>query len=222
MIFNDKQKDNVQELYTKKAWIYDWLFIQFLGWGGALRRFFVHEKYLFSDCKVLDAGCGTGAVLKALSQVRKSTGFRDLALHGFDVTPAMLDVLKTWMRAHPLEEMEVRQADIMNLDAFASDWKDYDLIVFSGLIEYLSKEQTAQALLNLKKLLKPTGTLVAFVSQKTVLNKVIQHWWKQALFEEHEVCQMFEKAGFRTVFKQLPFPDNYLHQWCYVIEARYS
>lgn len=116
--------------------------------------------------------------------------------------------------------MHVRQADILNVDVLPADWKEYDLIVFSGLIEYLPKEEIINALLNLKKLLKPEGRLVAFVSRKTVFNKIIQHWWKQALFEEQEVGELFRQAGFRIILKQMPFPDNYLHQWCYVIEAR--
>ena len=49
---------------------------------------------LRSDMRVLDAGCGTGAVLLALREALGTRGLVHGPFHGFDITPAMLDLLQ--------------------------------------------------------------------------------------------------------------------------------
>ena len=66
---NTSESDNpVERLYGRRALRYERLFVERLGWGKALETFFNRSPYLQPNSKVLDAGCGTGAVTIALAR----------------------------------------------------------------------------------------------------------------------------------------------------------
>ncbi len=209
----------VQQLYSHTARLYDWLFLQCLGWGRSMQRFFATEQYLFSGCKVLDIGCGSGAATKALWQITQEKHIVGVTFHGLDITPAMLELFQQWLTKNNITNVELAQADILSPSTWPTSWHDYDLIVFSGLLEYLPKDKLSSVLKNLKHVLKPSGRIVGFISKYTTTNKLIHSVWKQAMFTDSEVQTMFADSGLKITFKQLPFPDKYLHNWCYVVEA---
>ena len=213
-------KDEIQKLYTAKARLYDWLFSHLLGWEGAMKRFFIKEKYLFPAMKILDAGCGSGAATRALYKAAVRSVISPVTFHGFDFTPAMLDRFKSWLVKNKIYNIELAVADVLDMHTLPASWSGYDLVVASGLFEYIAKDKLARAIGNLRDLLKPNGIMVVFISKHTKANRLIQRLWKQAMFAESEVKNAFTDAGFSKIaLKRLPFPDKYLHDWCYIIEA---
>ena len=186
-----------------------------------MRRFFIKEKYLFPGAKVLDAGCGSGAATKALYKAAAKNKISAVTFHGFDFTPAMLRLFEGWFVKNKIGNITLAVADVLNLSTLPGGWSDYDLVVASGLFEYIAKDKLARALGNLQNLLKPNGTAIIFISKHSKANRFIQRLWRQAMFDENEVKNAFAGAGFtKVVLKQLPFPDNYIHDWCYIVEAK--
>jgi 2-polyprenyl-3-methyl-5-hydroxy-6-metoxy-1,4-benzoquinol methylase len=76
----------VQTLYTQKAKLYQFFFVDFLRWGKVLETFFQENAYLHSEMKILDAGCGTGIVIKVLHGLARRKEFAEITFHGFDLT----------------------------------------------------------------------------------------------------------------------------------------
>ena len=65
----------IQQIYTKKADLYHKVFFDVLKYDKAVKSFFEKENYLDKDCKVLDAGCGSGLITKILVGISKQKNF---------------------------------------------------------------------------------------------------------------------------------------------------
>src|SRR5207253_1040075 len=148
--------------YTERASFYDRLFIDFLGWGKELHTFFQRSDYLHPNLKILDAGCGTGIITRVLYQLADDNQYKGIHFHAFDLTQSMLDVFQQWITGIHADNIELSQADVLELAGLPTHWGAYDLIVSSTMLEYLPPEKVKDALANLILLLKPTGTLLVF------------------------------------------------------------
>jgi cyclopropane fatty-acyl-phospholipid synthase-like methyltransferase len=112
--------------------------------------YFRENAYLHPVMKILDAGCGTGVVTKVLYDLARRKGFADITFHGFDLTQAMLDIFRRWMDKEAIRDIQLKQADVLDLEnQLLKDWAGYDLIVSSAMLEYIPREKLNQTLSSL-------------------------------------------------------------------------
>lgn len=197
----------VQAFYTQKAKFYQRFFVGFLQWEKVLETFFKANDYLHPDLKILDAGCGSGPVTKVLYRLARQNDFSNITFHGFDLTPAMLDLFRQWVTVEGAQDIHVQQADVLGLERqLPPDWKDYGLVVSSAMLEYIPKEMRRQALANLRGLLQKNGRLLLFVTKRNWITRWIgTKWWGTNLFDRDTLEAVLFEAGFKTAqFKPLP------------------
>jgi cyclopropane fatty-acyl-phospholipid synthase-like methyltransferase len=212
---------SARDLYTERAGAYH-RFVSVVRYPQALRAALRNLESLRSDMKILDAGCGGGLVTLALREALASRGFRPGVVHGFDLTPEMLDRFRAVLKERDLSGIELRQADVLQLDPLPDSWRDYDLIVSSGMLEYLPRDQLSEALRGLRLRLKQDGALVFFISRRNCMNHyLIQLWWNAQLYTREELAASVAKAGFSQVrFRRFPVRHRHLGLWGHIVEAR--
>lgn len=199
--------DRVRSFYTQRARLYQFFFINFLQWEKVLAAFFQSDLYLHSGMRILDAGCGTGPVCKVLHHLAHRQGLEGITFHGFDLTPAMLDLFRGWMEKERIEDIQLQQANVLDLEyQLPPDWTGYDLVVSSAMLEYIPKEKLNLALGNLKRLIVKNGRLLLFVTKRTRIAKWTgKKLWGTNLFDRDEVEAELHQAGFTAVqFRRLP------------------
>jgi SAM-dependent methyltransferase len=197
--------DLVRTLYTQRAKLYQFFFVDFLRWGKVLETFFQENAYLHPGMKILDAGCGTGPVTKVLYELAHRNRIEEITFHGFDLTPAMLDLFREWMKKEGVRDIQLQEADVLDLEyQLPESWIDYDLIVSSALLEYIPKEKLSQALGNIRGLLRNNGHLLVFVTRRTWVTRwTAAKWWRTSLFDQKELEEELRRAGFTTVQKKM-------------------
>ncbi len=211
--------DKTERLYTRNARFYERFFIEVLGWERQLDEFFRRSNYLRPHMKILDAGCGTGAVTKVLYSLSRQQGLAGVKFHAFDLTPAMLDIFREWVAAQGAEAIELRQANVLRLERdLPPDWREYDLVISSAMLEYIPTNDVGKALNNLRDLLKDEGVQLLFLTRRNMLTRWLgQIWWKTNTFEEIQIERELKRAGFNAVqFK--PFSPVWLNS-IMVVEA---
>lgn len=207
---------NVQKLYTKRASFYHFLFLDVLGIHAKIKNILRSSDVVCSGAKILDAGCGTGNVTRALSAIALERQINTITFHAFDLTQKMLELFREWINAVHAQNITLRQANVLHLEQLPSDWKDYDTIVSSGMLEYVPKEQLREVLRDLRSLLKPGGNIVVFITKKTFITKwLVGFWWKAHLSTEEELEQVFRDAGYQAVTIRQPWKNAFV-----VVEAK--
>ncbi|MBI4147229.1 class I SAM-dependent methyltransferase [Candidatus Woesearchaeota archaeon] len=211
----------VQEIYTTKAGLYHRVFFQILKYDKAVQSFFQKEKYLRSKLRVLDAGCGSGLITKILLALAKENKLSGITFDAFDLTENMLNIFNRWVVKKDLKNIEIKQANVLRLNELPKRWKDYDLIVSSAMLEYLSKKNIAIALAELRNLLKKDGTIIILITKRNFVTYwLVKRWWKARTYKNKEIEQIFFKAGFHNIkLKLFPRPYNYLNRGVLIIEA---
>jgi ubiquinone/menaquinone biosynthesis C-methylase UbiE len=143
--------------------------IRLVGYQQGLRSYFLRSTLLRSGLRVLDAGCGTGALTLALREALLGRGLTPGSLHGFDLTPAMLNRFQQHLDARSIKGVELTQCNVLQLDALPPDWTNYDLVVSASMLEYVPRERFVTALSGLRGLLRADGRFVLFITKRNWL-----------------------------------------------------
>jgi ubiquinone/menaquinone biosynthesis C-methylase UbiE len=205
-------------LYDRRARAYDF-FIALVRHRRAMNSFFA--QYPLADHqKILDAGCGSGALLEALQKAAERKKI-SLDLYGFDGSPAMLERPRARSMSHPDAQrhaVQLQVADMQHLDRdLPSSWTGFDLIVSSGMLEYIPRQELAAKLADLKRRLtssRANGRMLLFISRATPFNRlIIERLWQANLYNKEELRELTQKAGL-CVIRLEPFKT-----WGYLLEA---
>jgi SAM-dependent methyltransferase len=108
-----------------------------------------HDTRYPPDSQVLEAGCGVGAQTLILAQNSPQAHFTSM-----DISPVSIQAARALTAQHGLGNVSFRQADIFNLPFEAGS---FDHIFVCFVLEHL--QQPLEALLQLKAVLKPGGTI---------------------------------------------------------------
>jgi cyclopropane fatty-acyl-phospholipid synthase-like methyltransferase len=133
----------------------------------------------------------------------------------------MLERFRKTLKRLGITLVEVRQANVLEMDTLPTAWTNYDLIVTASMLEYLPRERLSEALAALGKRLNESGRLVVFITRRNWLTRLlIGWWWESNLYHKDELLAEFERAGFSQVkFRPFPLTVRYLAAWGYVVEA---
>jgi cyclopropane fatty-acyl-phospholipid synthase-like methyltransferase len=196
-------------------------FIRAARYPQGLRAFFLRSPLLRAGMRVLDAGCGTGAVTLALRAALSARGLTPRSLHAFDLTPAMLDRFRATLHRRGIEGVELAQANVLDLAGLPESWGGYDLVVSASMLEYVPRDRLVDALAGLRGQLNADGTFVLFMTRRNPLTRVlIGRWWRSNLYTASELAQRFRDAGFsRFCFRTFPLAARYLSVWGHIVEA---
>jgi len=212
---------DVVRFFTAQHAVYD-RFINWVRYPQGLRSFFEQSQLLRSDLRVLDAGCGTGAVTIALHEALLRRGFVPGTIAAFDLTPAMLQRFQEKAGQRGIERLATTQANVLQLDRLPVGWTNYDLIVSASMLEYVPRERLAEALAALRGRLAVQGRLILFITKRNWLTRpLVGGWWRSNLYNREELANAFRDAGFpRPEFRAFPIAATHLAMWGHIIEAR--
>ena len=197
-------------------------FVRLFLYPQGIRAYFLASSSLKSGLRVLDAGCGTGIVTLALRDAIQRRGLVPGSFHGFDLTPAMLEHFRDTLRSRDIRDVELVQADVLDLARLEPSWCEYDLIVSASMLEYLPPPLLSTGLRALRSRLKEGGTFLLFITRKNWLTRpLIGQWWESNLYSRQELEVAFREAGFAScTFRKFPIPFRHLALWGHIVEAR--
>ena len=214
-------RSEVQQFFSTRTETYN-SFISAFRYPQGIRALLQASDLLRPGLRVLDAGCGTGVVTFASIDAMTSRGLKYESVHGFDLAQAMLSRFQTSLDTRGINDVQLRQADVLALDQLPQSWVDYDLILSASMLEYLPKNELPIALAELRKRLSPNGSLLVVITKKSPEAKIlIEWWWRSERYARHELYQAFAAGGFRDVtFRRFPYHYLWLNGCAYAIKAR--
>lgn len=150
--------------------------------------------------RVLEAGAGTGAFAAALAALWGPC----FAVDGADISEAMLRrAVERW---HGLGlNASGRLTDIR---ALPFPDQTFDLVLAGHVLEHLSDPK--EAILELWRVLRPGGVLVAVVTRKSPLGRYIQWRWRVRCFDADDLRSLF---SFGDEVEVVPLPGPRLCGW---------
>ena len=212
--------DDARRLYSERPDAYV-RFIRAVRYPQGLHAFWLASPLLRPGLRVLEAGCGTGALTLALWDAAEQHHVGLAQLDAFDLTPAMLERLQRTMERRGITRIALAEANVLHLDALPASWREYDLVVSASMLEYVPRERLPDALAGLRARLRDGGRFVLFMTRRNPFTRVlIGRWWRSNLYTAPELATAFRQAGFsRTTFRRFPPAACHLAVWGHVVEA---
>lgn len=197
-------------------------FIRAVRYSQGLRAFWLESPLLRPGLRILEAGCGTGALTFAVWDACLRRRSAPVAFHAFDLTPAMLEHLRGSLARRRIGDIALAEANVLQLDALPDGWREYDLVVTASMLEYVPRDRFADALAGLRTRLRSGGHLVLFVTRRNPLTRwMIGRWWASNLYDRSELTDAFTRAGFASFeFRRFPRKAWHLAPWGHIVEAR--
>jgi SAM-dependent methyltransferase len=211
---------DARQLFTERPDLYA-RFIGAMRYPQGLRAFWNASSLLRPGLRILEAGCGTGALTFGVWNAAAKRGIHLGGYDSFDLTPAMLDRLRASLERSDVKSIRLAEANVLHLDALPADWRDYDVVVSASMLEYVPRDDLSRALRGLRERLRDGGRLVLFITRRNPFTRVlIGRWWQSNLYTAPELVQAFQAAGFSRVgFPGFPISARYLSIWGHVVEA---
>lgn len=196
-------------------------FIRAMRYPQGLRSFWLESPLIQPGLRILEAGCGTGALTLAVWQAIELRAALPAAYDAFDLTPAMLDHLRDSLQRRGIERIALTEANVLRLEELPDRWRNYDLVVTASMLEYVPRDLFAEALHGLRMRLRPGGHLVLFITRRNALMRwLIGRWWASNLYTRSELRDAFARAGFaRFAFRRFPPAAWHLAPWGHIVEA---
>lgn len=196
-----------QQLFSRAWRIYEIFFFHLSSYRVAVRAYLASNVKLKAGDMVLDAGCGTGLLTRALFAQAEAAKISGVTFHAFDLTPQMIGKLEAWVT--PGTGVETAIFNVLDLEARPPGWDVYDHIVTAAMMEYLPRASLATALEGLGKLLKPDGSLLLFITRRNRLTDlIVGKLWRSNLYSREELSDVIFDAGFENVAYR-DFPGKY-------------
>jgi ubiquinone/menaquinone biosynthesis C-methylase UbiE len=120
------------------------------------RRF--TERYFENPGRLIDLGCGTGRLLVLFAR-------RGFECVGVDLSDGMLAVAREKVERAGVQ-VELRKANLVELDGFASASFDYAACLFSTFGMIRGREHRRRMLGHVRRILKPSGWFVLHVHNR--------------------------------------------------------
>jgi cyclopropane fatty-acyl-phospholipid synthase-like methyltransferase len=208
----------VQELYTKGIDRYS-SFINLFQSPQGIQALLQRSDLLRPGLRVLDAGCGFGMATFSFLEALRQRNLDYKSIDAFDLTPAMLFRFQRMLEERGLTRVQLRQADVLNLETLPTSWINYDLILSASVLEYLPRRDLSRALAGLRARMSRGGRILVMITRKTPETKVLVEWWWHAeRYTKGELLQAFEEAGFQdSVFLRFPLRYTWLNRANYVV-----
>ncbi len=179
-----------------------------------------HYKEYFDGKAVLDAGCWTGPLEKALAEGQICSN-----VLGIDENEEALSVAR---KASPHAQYEL--CDLISPSAsFLSAYRrHFETIVCLDVLEHLPKGQEARVLMGMSQVLKEGGVLILSTMASHILNVIDPAWVVgHRHYRVHALCEMLKEAGFYAeetlhignLYWDLDLLWFYIHK--YVLNRRY-
>jgi SAM-dependent methyltransferase len=212
---------DARRLFTERPDLYA-RFIRVMRYPQGLRAFWNASPLLHPGIRVLEAGCGTGALTLGLWDAALRRDIRLERFDAFDLTPAMLDRLRATLARRAIHDIRLAQADVLQLDALPPSWCGYDLVVSASMLEYVPRERFVDALRGLRDRLRDGGHFVLFMTRRNPFTRVlVGRWWQSNMYSAAELAEACAAAGFEQVhFPGFPLAARYLATWGHVVEAK--
>lgn len=187
-----------------------------------LRACFERAAWLRAGLRILDAGCGSGIQGLALFEALERRGLGFPSVEAFDLTPAMLERYRSKLERRGIDGVELREADVLALDALPPSWTNYDLVLSASMLEYVPRERLPEALAGLRSRLSDGGLFVLFMTRRNrVTGPLVERRWGGNRYTRRELAEAFAAAGYRdAAFGRFPLAFGWLNLWGHVVEAR--
>jgi SAM-dependent methyltransferase len=207
-------------LYSERPDLYA-AFIRAVRYPQGLRALWRASPLLRPGIRILEAGCGTGALTFGLWDAAARRGVPIAGFDAFDLTPAMLDRLRASLRRRGIGTIRLIEANVLALDALPAEWRGYDLVMSASMLEYVPRERFVEALAALRARLRPGGAFVLLMTRRNPFTRLlIGRWWQSNLYTAGELRTAMLAAGFTDVrFPGFPLAARYLATWGHVVEA---
>ncbi len=217
---NPYRAEDAQAFFTARARTYA-QFIRLFRYQQGLQAAVARSGLLQPGMRVLEAGCGTGALTLAFHEAMSAVGLSPVEYHAFDLTPAMMELLRESLAARGVNGVELKRANVLSLDTLPADWRDYNLVLTASMLEYVPREQFPAALAGLRQRITAGGHMLLFVTRDNwLMQPLIGRWWRSNLYTTQQLRDAFASGGFADVrFLRFSFPHWHLAPWGHIVRA---
>ncbi|MEM5813226.1 MAG: class I SAM-dependent methyltransferase [Candidatus Aenigmatarchaeota archaeon] len=165
-------------------------------WSEAFSDFFLFGisniiKNWKKDAKILDVGCGNGALLKKL----KKLGFKNL--YGIDASRRNIDKAK-----NKEKEIKFFCGDITKKLPFRNEF--FDIVIAVAILEHILDDDLSKFLNEINRVLKKNGLFIIEVPYRQRLNYVVCPNCL-AVFEKDEHLRSFDESGLEAILNNYGF-----------------
>lgn len=215
-------KVDARAFYAQRAALYRFVFLSVYRYGAGVRRHLMRHGNISFGERILDAGCGPGNVTRACVDIARRRGIGGVQFYAFDLTPEMFAGFQRWAERQDEYRVDIVEANVLEPDSLPDSWRGFDLIICSGMLEYVPRELLSAALGNLRARLAPSGRLMLYITRRNPLTRLlVGRWWRANLYDKPELETALSAAGFGGIaFSAIPFPYSYLNPAVWCITAR--